>query len=60
MAAKKALPTPTLDRLMAAGAVRKDGSSYVGTAADGVEVQFGAEPSQVERYLTANPTPDKW
>lgn len=64
MAKRKQVETPTLNRLMAEGTVRVDEKTgtFVGTAADGVEVCLGdtRNPEGAERYLSANPRPDQW
>ena len=52
--------TPILDRLILEGIVWVEVNTYVGKAADGVTVSLGCDKDQVERYLTANPSPSDW
>lgn len=54
--------TPTLDTLIASGNVWIEDGEYVGKAADGTVVAFGATfaPEQTERYLSARPDPKQW
>ncbi len=47
------------DWLRAHGAREAERAEWIGTAADGVEVSFGATLGAYN-YLMANPTPDKW
>jgi len=49
---------PTLAKLMASGDVAQEGVSYI----DGKLVTIGSivDPAGTERYLIANPSPDKW
>ena len=53
-------PTPTLDRLAAAGMVWYADGEWIGRASDGTEVSFGAEREGAERYLQAHPSPTEW
>jgi len=50
------------ETLLGSGVIWNDGSSYVGTASDGVEVLLGTvgDEESLERYLTKNPTPSHW
>lgn len=54
--------TPLLDHLLKDGSVWLDGREYVGRATDGVEVSLGSlgDEEWIEKYLSANPTPDTW
>lgn len=66
----KEIKTPTLDRLLAEGALWIDGPDYVGIAADGIEIAVGtvgpggkkheAFEGRTEAYLVDHPTPDTW
>lgn len=51
-----------LQALLDGGQITVEGREYIGLAADGVRVNIGnvGDEAAVERYLTANPTPDTW
>jgi len=51
-----------LARAVLAGRVWRDGSSYIGKAGDGTVVSLGIVgcEDKVERYLAANPDPNRW
>lgn len=53
---------PTLSALLTSGAIWIDVDTYLGRAADGVEVALGTvyTRSAVETYLADHPTPDTW
>lgn len=50
---------PLLWELIQSGLVKLD-RDWIGLAADGTWVSFGATADGAERYLTANPTPGQW
>ena len=60
---KKELPHPILDSRIADGTIFSiSNGEYIGQASDGVFVQMGyvGDEERLEKYLTANPTPDMW
>lgn len=54
------LIAPTFYRLAVSGLIYERDGSWLGAASDGQEVSFGCSIPSIERYLKANPTPDKW
>jgi hypothetical protein len=55
-------PYPTLSALLTSGDLWIDVDTYVGKAADGVEVTVGTVYNRagVEAYLVEYPTPETW
>jgi hypothetical protein len=63
MKKQRRVETPILDKLIADKVVfAVENGEYIGQALDGVFVQLGYthDKTRVEKYLMANPTPDKW
>jgi hypothetical protein len=61
--AKPTGPGPRLQKLLDDGVVRNEGGYYIGTAADGTDVQIGSvldDPQSIESYLTEYPGPRHW
>jgi hypothetical protein len=56
------LIAPTMFKLIQQGVIYVRDGEFFGKASDGVEVTFGDSwnLTNAERYLRANPTPDKW